>query len=68
MIEKNSTSLYILCIVLVITPVYFVWSNFPEIMSDCEEKAEEQIMNITILGSLPLISVIIFAVFSWVKK
>lgn len=68
MIEKNSWSLYILCCSLVLAPIYFVWSKFPEIMSECEEEAEQQIINISIIGGLPFIAVLIYAIVLWGKK
>ena len=68
MIEKDSLCLYILCTCLIITPIYFVWSKFPDIVSECDAKAEEQIANITLLGSIPLISVIVYIITECVKK
>ena len=68
MIEKNSWSLYVLCWLLVVSPIYFVWSKFPEIVSECEAKAEQQLMNISMLGALPFIGVVVYTVVLWVKK
>jgi hypothetical protein len=68
MIEKNSWSLYLLCLLLVITPIYFVWSKLPEILSDCEETAKEQIIHVSLIGAIPFGFVLGYALVLCVKK
>jgi hypothetical protein len=60
MIHIKSLKIYILCYLLIISPIYFVWAKFPEIVAKNEEKAEEQIIKIGMMGALPFVGFVIY--------
>lgn len=62
MINKNSWSLYILCYFIVLMPIYLVWSKFPEIMSNSQEKVEHQVVKLSLIGALPFLFILILCI------
>lgn len=64
MINRNSWNLYILCYFIVLTPIYLVWSMFPEIMSNSPEKIQQQVMKVSLIGALPFLFILIL----WISK
>jgi cytochrome c oxidase assembly factor CtaG len=53
--KKDSPWLYPLLALIVLAPGYFVWAQFPDIVSKKAEVREQQIIGICVIAALPLI-------------